>query len=58
MELGQKFLDVMTRTIYQVVTIDDARIILETRDGTHQILIPRSAMTKSRSLETRIGHGA
>jgi len=56
MELGQKFLDVMTRTIYQVVTIDDARIILETQDGTHRILIPRATMRKSRSLETRIGH--
>jgi len=58
MEIGQKFLDVMTRTIYQVVTIDDARIILETQDGIHQILIPRGTMTKSRNLETRIGHGA
>jgi hypothetical protein len=35
MAMGQKFLEVMTRTVYQVVTIDDTRIILETRDGIH-----------------------
>jgi hypothetical protein len=58
MEVGQKFLDAKTKTVYQVVAIDKTAIILETQEGIRQILLKGGKKTTSRSSETPVSQEA